>query len=213
MQRMLGTLKKWQLYTLTALYIAIAVFLEDHPADVILYFVFEIIIVWSINTIFIVLRSGAINKAVGYFLLQLLMLAIILFFTMFPFTAILLLNKPVLPELNLYYSPKAAAMYEFLDTSSISFSDLKALPTKLFGWWFFPFCFGVIANEIYKHWKRDFDIMAEVSYEMMYSAFMCLGYLIAFLPAFLLHYIIPGSFPFALVIGMRIYTEYALKEE
>ena len=141
------------------------------------------------------------------------MLAVILFFTMFPFAAILFLNKPALPELNLYYSPKAAAMYEFLDTSSIALTDLQALPNKLFGLWFLPFCLGVIANEVYKHWKKDFDIMTEVSYEMMYSAFMCLGYLIAFLPAFLLHYIIPGSFPFTLVIGMRLFTEYSLKEE
>ena len=184
MTRLLGVLKRWQLYALTLLYIVIAVLFEDHPADVILYFVFEIILMWIINTIFIVVRSGSFGRAFGYFSLQLIMLLLILFFVMFPFAAVLFLNQPALPELNLFYSPKAEIMYHFLDNSSIAMSDLKILPFKLFGWWFLPFVIGVLANEVRKHYKKKFDIKTEVSYELAYSAFMCLGYLIAFFTSF-----------------------------
>lgn len=210
-KKLLYALKNPRTWIFTLLYIAVAVFLEDRPDEMLLYLLPEGITIMSIGMFYELYVATSVSKAMGRFLVYAILISLTIFLLLFPFSFTIFLNSSVLPELNLFYSEDADKIFVYLSQNN-SIWGLFEMPLALFGKTALIIVGVTVVNflPIKRQEGSIFIGEGHVPYELKYVCFMTLGFLIGALPAFLIGMFIQGSFPFVLVIAMRLYTEIML---
>ncbi|MEO9532755.1 MAG: hypothetical protein ABJG68_17170 [Crocinitomicaceae bacterium] len=86
------------------------------------------------------------------------------------------------------------------------------MPFVVFGWSAVVILFASMINILFNRIKNGsiFTGPQRAPYELKYVSLMTLGFLIGAVPAFIIGKIIPGSFPFILIIVMKLYTQYMM---
>jgi hypothetical protein len=157
------------------------------------------------------IKAKSVSKAIARFFIYLLLLGLTLFLVLFPVSFILFFNSTEMPELNLFHSETADLILNYLNTEG-SLLALIAMPFKVFKVSALMITAGSIILLMMKKFKEGSMFQGEgrVPFELKYVTFLTLGFVIGFLPAFLIGLMIEGSFPFVLLIVMRLYCEYMM---
>lgn len=210
-KRLIYTVKKPRLWILTLLYIVVAIFFENRPDEMLLYLLPEGIAIMFLGMLYEIVVAKSISKAVGRFFVYIILLGLTAFLLMFPLSFILFLNSSQLPELNLFYSERADIIYTYLSKYD-SLWELLLNSKAIFGYTFLLIFGGAVSSFLPNRIKEGsiFNGSGHVPFELKYICFMALGFVIGLLPAFLIGFLINGSFPFVLIIVMKLYTETML---
>jgi hypothetical protein len=207
-QRVKRSIKNPRTWILIFLYIVVSVLFENTPGDMLLYLLPEGIGLMLVGMFYEMYMAKNVSKAIGRFFIYLILIGLTAFLLMFPLSFTIFLNSSQLPELNLFYSETAEAIFIYL-SSHESLWSLVSMPFEVFGTTSLIVIGVSMATLLLSKIKAGsmFTGDTHVPYELKYVSFMCLGFLLGTLPAFLIGIMIPGSFPFVLVIVMRFYTE------
>ena len=208
-----SALRKQNFYVLIFLYITVATFFEKNPADVIIYYSIEGMVMILMGLFFELITSKTIGTVFFRLFIYIILIGVVGFFLMIPFAFILFFNSDRLPELDLFYSEKVAMVANYLEATD-NFLALFTFPFDVLGWGGLYFTLGVAANYLFNRFRNPRGgLGAEtVPPELIYTSFMTLGFLIGLLPAFIIGMFIPGAFPFVLLLVMRIFTESQMGE-
>ena len=203
-----SALRNHNFYVLIFLYITVATFFEKNPADVIIYYSIEGMVMILMGLIFELITSKSISTVFFRLFIYAILIAVVGFFLMIPFAFILFFNSDRLPELDLFYSEKVAMVANYLESTD-NFLALFTFPFDVLGWGGVYFTLGVAGSYLFNRFRNPRHGLGSetIPPELVYTSFMTLGFLIGLLPAFLVGIIIPGAFPYVLLLFMRVFTE------
>lgn len=213
-KRIFNILKKPNTWFLTLLYIVLGIFLDNNPDEMLLYLLPEGIFMMLIGMGYEMVVSKSVSKAIARFFIYLLLIGLTVFLLMFPFSFTIFFNSAVFPDLNLFNSDNAETIYIYMSEND-SFLGLALNLSDAFKNTIWFIVVGVLINFLPKKIKEGsiFIGAGHVPLELKYVSFMTIGFVIGMLPAFIIGFIIPGSFPFVLIIVMRFYTELMMESK
>lgn len=194
------------------IYCFLGIFIDNNPAEMLLYLLPEVLVFILFGVLFEIFLSESIGAAIGRTILYTVVASLILVMVFIPISLVLYLNDSVQPALNLFHSERAFAIVNYMD-HTYHWYDLYIYPIFTFK---YPILIALILLVLPFAFKKFnegsvIERNKKIPFEIRYVAYLSLGFLVAILPAYLLHFIWPAAFPFVVIIGMRIIASWLVE--